>query len=77
MRDIEERTCNKAEELAEQRYGREFNDLPASLQMKTWMDAELEIANDLACEADMLLMKKKEEGITHRDELELQRRLGK
>ncbi|KKL91070.1 hypothetical protein LCGC14_1898390 [marine sediment metagenome] len=61
-RDLEETTSNKAEDLAEQRYGREFHDLPASLQMATWMDAELEIAINLACEADMFRIKEKEEG---------------
>ena len=85
MPDIKERTCNKAEEIAEQRYGREFNDLPASEQMKVWMEAENDVVNDIACEADMLFDRMKEDKLlgrrnghreTHWDELELEHRLG-
>ncbi len=84
MRDIEEITCNKAEELAEKRYGREFNDLPASLQMQIWMEAEQEAADYFACQADAIYDRMREDGFNHRKdgddhwaELELQRRLGK
>ena len=42
QRDQEERTSNKADEVAEQKYGRTFSNLPASLQMQVWMDAEQE-----------------------------------
>ncbi|MBA7668710.1 hypothetical protein ES703_76825 [subsurface metagenome] len=37
QRDLEEITSNKAEELAQQRCGREFNDLPSYLQMQIWI----------------------------------------
>ena len=84
MMDKEERTCNKAEALAEERYGREFHDLPASLQMLVWMDAEREAADDLACQADAIYDRIREDGLFHRKdgddhwtELELMRRLGK
>ena len=77
MQDIKERTSNKAEDLAEQRYGREFNDLPPSEQMKVWMEAEQAVADDIACETDMLIDRMRENGVSHWDELELQRRLGK
>ena len=83
-RDLEERTINKADEIAEQRYGRPFSELPASPQMQIWMDAEREVADQLADEADNLYDRIREEGFNHRKngddhfaELELQRRLGK
>ena len=89
--DFKEKVCEKAEELAEQRTGREFNDLPNHLQMNIWMDAEQEVINDLACQADAIYDRMKEEqlfrgGNGHRPEaereehwadLELDRRLGK
>ena len=74
MLDIEEATQNKAEELAEQRYGREFNDLPQSLQYKVWQDAEIAVQEALNERAEALLDGQRE---THWDELELMRRLGK
>ena len=91
QRDLEEITSNKAEELAQQRYGREFGDLPASLQMKVWMDAEQEAADYFASQADAIYdrmmeeklfrggngHKPKEDREAHWAELELQRRLGK
>ena len=91
MRDLEEITSNKADEIAEQRYGREFNDLPASLQMKVWMEAEQEAHDYFACQADAIYDRKREDDLLARGnghktkeeqeafwaELELQRRLGK
>jgi hypothetical protein len=85
MQDVEERIVNKAEEIAQQRYGREFNGLPNGEQMKVWMEAEHEVVNDIACEADMLYDRMKENKLlgrrngheeTYWDELELERRLG-
>ena len=82
--DLKDMITTKAEELAEQRYGREFNDLPASLQMKVWMEAEQEAADYFACQADAIYDRMREDGLNHRrdghdhwNELELQRRLGK
>jgi len=89
--DFKEKVSEKAEELAERTYGREFNDLPPSIQMRVWMDAEQEVINDLACQADAIYDRMKEEqlfggGNGHRPQaereehwadLELGRRQGK
>jgi len=91
QRDLEEITSNKADEIAQQRYGREFGDLPASLQMQVWMDAEREAADYFASQADAIYDRMKEEKLfrggnghkpkedqeAHWAELELGRRLGK
>ena len=84
QRDLEEITSNKANEIAEQRYGREFSDLPASLQMLVWMDAEKEVADEIADQGDAIYERIREQGFNHRKdgddhwaELELMRRLGK
>ena len=84
QRDLEEITSNKADEIAQQRYGREFSDLPASLQMQVWMEAEQEAAEYFRTQEDGLYERIREEGFNHRKdgddhfaELELQRRLGK
>ena len=69
-RDLEERTSNKANEIAEQRYGRPFSELSASLQMTTWMDAEREVVREEG-------FNHRRDGDDHWAELELMRRLGK
>jgi len=74
MPDREELTMNKAEEIAGQRYGREFNDLPNGLQYQVFSEAEQAVVDDLATQADLRLDGQKER---RWDELELQRRLGK
>jgi len=51
-RDLEERTINKAEDLAEKQYGREFNDLPPDIQMTIWMAAENEVAQQIVMAAE-------------------------
>ena len=61
MSDRKDMIATKAEELAEQRCGREFNDLPASLQMQIWMEAEKEAADCLACQVDALYDRMMEE----------------
>ena len=90
QRDLEEITSEKAEEIAQQRYGREFGDLPAALQMKVWMDAEREAADYYVSQADGIYDRMKEEAMfnggnghkpkedreAHWAELELGRRLG-
>lgn len=90
-RDLEQRTCEKAEELAEQRHGRDFSDLPNHVQMQVWMDAEHLVADEMADEIDHLYdqmkeghifrggngHKSKEEREAFWAELELQRRQGK
>ena len=82
--DLEERTINKADEIAEQRYGREFSDLPASVQMTVWMDAEKEVADEIATQTDFIYDQMRENGHKPKKEreafwaeLELGRRLGK
>ena len=89
--DLEEITSNKADEIAEQRYGRPFSELPAPLQMQVWMEAENEAADQLASELDATYDRLREDYLLARGnghktkeereafwaELELQRRLGK
>jgi len=89
--DLKDMVATKAEELAEQRYGREFNDLPPSLQMRVWMDAEQEAHNYFACQADAIYDQMKEDALFNREndhkpkeereafwaDLEMDRRLGK
>jgi len=83
-RDLEERTINKADEIAEQRYGREFSDLPASVQMTVWMDAEKEVADEIATQNDFIYDQMRDNGHKPKKEreafwadLEMSRRLGK
>ena len=61
-RDLEERTSNKADEIAEQRYGRPFSELPNSIQMTTWREAEDMVKDQLATEGDAIYDRMKEEG---------------
>lgn len=70
---FEDRVCEKAEELAEQRHSMEFNDLPNHLQMSVWMEAEQLVKDQLADEGDHLRDGRHE----YWAELELMRRLGK
>ena len=81
MADIEEMTINKAEEIAEQRYGREFNDLSKQLQFEVWTEAEHSVADTLATQNDLQYdrMRERRNGSqeTKWDEIELMRRLGK
>ncbi len=60
-RDQEERIIVKADEIAEWRHGRPFNDLPASLQMQVWMDAEQEVTDYFAVQADAIYDRMREE----------------
>ena len=62
QRDLEERTSEKAEEMAEQRCGRPFGELPASLQMTVWMDAQQEAIEELANQADFRYDQMREKG---------------
>jgi len=61
--DLEDMIITKAEELAEQRYGREFGSLPPSLQMRTWMDAEKEVADYFASLTDAIYDRMREFGV--------------
>ncbi len=55
--DIEQAALEDAEELAQKRYGRSFDDLPAQEQMRLWVEADQRVrerlneAAELACEA--------------------------
>jgi len=69
--DREEWTSEKADELADKRYGREFASLPSSLQMQVWMEAEQEatdyfigLAYHLATEADAMYDREREDNLT-------------
>ena len=91
QRDLEELTSNKADEIAQQRCGREFGDLPPTLQMQVWMDAEHEAEDYFRTQDDGIYEriregkfsgggnghKPKEDREAYWAELELQRRLGK
>jgi len=91
QRDLEEITSDKAEEIAEKRYGREFGDLPVSLQIEVWIDAEREAADYFATQADGIYdrireasffangngHKPKADREAHWADLEMDRRLGK
>lgn len=75
--DLGDMICDKAEEIALERYGREFNELPATEQMHVWMEAENSVADKLASEADAIYERLRDTCETKWDELELLRRLGK
>lgn len=81
MRDIKAATQTEAEEIAEQRYGREFDELPEPIQHDVWCEAENRVQEKLADQADLRYerMRERRDGSkeTHWDELELMRRLGK
>jgi len=81
MRDIGEATQTEAEEIAEQRYGREFDDLPNHIQHEVWCEAESIVRDKVADQADAIYERMRDRrngtGETHWDRLELDRRLGK
>lgn len=45
--DIEERACERAEELAQKRTGLSLDDLPPQEQMKLWTEAEQQVREEL------------------------------
>jgi len=73
MRDIKDAYQCKADEIAQQRYSREFYDLSPQLRYQVWFEAERAVMDDIATQADLRRDGKKEKPW---DELELQRRLG-
>ncbi len=81
MRDIKDANQTEANEIAEQRYGREFDELPKPIQRDVWCEAESIVRDKLADQADLQYERMRErrngDGETHWDELELIRRLGK
>jgi len=62
MRDLKEKVCLKAEDLAEERCGRPFDDLPPYLQQQIWMDAEQEAKSQEQMRADGIYDRMREEG---------------
>ena len=82
--DVLDRTLEKAEDAAEQTYGREFSDLPPSIQMRIWLEAEQEVESDDQTRDDGIYDQMRDAGHKpkaqreeHWDSLELDRRLGK
>jgi predicted Zn-ribbon and HTH transcriptional regulator len=45
--DVEERTSERAEELAQKRFGVSFDVLASQLQMQVWTDAEVQVREEL------------------------------
>jgi len=54
MVDVRDMTSLKADEIALNRYGREFYDLPKSEQFKVWHEAEAAVRDEIATEADAI-----------------------
>ena len=81
MQDIKDATQTEADQIAEQRYGREFYDLPKPIQHDVWCEAENRVQEKLADEIDNAYerFRERRDGSkeTIWDELELMRRLGK
>jgi len=71
--DVEERTSDRAEELAQKRFGVSFDVLASPLQMNVWMEAEVQVREELNEAAERACEARQERW----DELELERRLGK
>ena len=65
-RDLEERVSDKADEIAEQRYGLGFSDIPQLLQHDVWFKAESIVKDELTDQADANYDRMREEGLNHR-----------
>ena len=52
--DLKEMYCERAEEIAEEVYGKEFTRLPSELQDKVWLMAERGVVEDCYDHADMM-----------------------
>ena len=61
--DLKEMYCERADELAEQIYGKEFYDLPDDIQDKVWLMAERGVVEDCADYADFLRDKSKDDSM--------------
>jgi len=53
MYDLDHAIQYKADEICDQRYGREFNDLPNKIQYDVWREAEDIVRDNLADKAEM------------------------
>jgi len=54
MFDVKDMTQTRADEIAEQRYGRDFYELPKQVQFKVWHEAEAAVRDEIATEADAI-----------------------
>lgn len=54
MFDVKDMTQTRADEIADQRYGREFNELPKQVKFQVWHEAEAEVRDQIATEADAI-----------------------
>ena len=81
MFDLKDAMQTEADQIAEQRYGREFYDLPNHIQHEVWCEAESIVRDKVADQADAIYERMRDrrngKGETHWDRLELDRRLGK
>jgi hypothetical protein len=76
-KEWEQRTSERAEKLAQERYYRDFAHLSPPLQMQTWMEAESLVAEEMNKELEAAQKQVRKSGVRVWDELELGRRLGK
>jgi hypothetical protein len=74
--DFESRCCDKAEQIAQDRYHVRFVDLPPHLEMQVWMEAEAAVSDQMADELEAAQRRVREKGNHHWDDLELERRKG-
>lgn len=54
MFDVKDMTSSKADHIAEERYGREFQDLPQNIKFQVWHEAEAFVRDQIATEADAI-----------------------
>jgi len=54
MQDVKDATSTEADRIAEQRYGKEFYDLPKPIQHEVWCEAESIVRDKVADQADAI-----------------------
>lgn len=54
MFDVRDMTSSKADEIAEKKYGREFQDLPQHIKFQVWHEAEAFVRDEIASTADAI-----------------------
>ena len=54
MLDVKEAMQTEADQIADQRYGREFYELPNHIQHEVWCEAESIVRDKVADEADAI-----------------------
>ena len=60
MFDIKEKYQERADEIAEEKYGKEFYDLTSDQRGEVWLAAERDVADGMADHADFLRKAHKE-----------------